>query len=137
MRSIAIVLTLTGLAPQSLAAVDCAQEAATDVTLNLSTGVYTERAQVSAPLKLRLPTGTNPHAYGECLKIKDQDPSRRMVQTITNLQDCHRTASSLHLITASPHHATRIGSKVDAAKYAECLKYDIKVDVLLPSAVAD
>lgn len=116
-------------------AVDCEAQAAGEMELNLSAGVYTERAQVRMPLKVRIPTGTNPVAYGDCLQVEGRDPSKKMVEAVNTMQDCRRSASAPHVVAVAG--GTRISGGVDEAAYAECVRYDIDVEVLLPTAAVD
>ena len=81
--------------------------------------------------------GTNPHAYGECLKIQGSDPSREMVKAVLTMRDCRRTATTTQLVTAANAPALHVASKVDPTRYAECVKYDIDVEVLLPTAAVE
>lgn len=115
---------------------DCEAQAAGEMELNLSAGVYTERAQVRVPLKIRIPTGTNPTAYGNCLHVEGRDPSQKMVETVNSMQDCRRNASTPRGV-AMAGGGTRITGGVDEVAYAECMKYDIDVEVLLPTAAVD
>ncbi len=125
------------IAWNSSATEDCVQQAATELEINLSSGVYTERAQVSAPLKLRIPTGTNPHAYGACLQIQGKDPARNLVNTVASMRDCQRAARTTRLVAATSASARHIASEVDTAFYESCIKNQIEVEVFMPTAALD
>jgi hypothetical protein len=133
---ILLCLGLLGCSLPAHAEVDCKAQAAGDMELNLSAGVYTERAQVRMPLKIRIPTGTNPTAFGNCLEVEGRDPSKRMVETVNTMQDCRRSTSAPRLVAVAGG-GTRITGGVDEAAYAECVRYDIDVEVLLPTAAVD
>lgn len=62
-RGLLLILGLVAICSSALATQDCILAATTSMEINLSSGVYTERAAVSSPLKIRIPTGIN-HAAG-------------------------------------------------------------------------
>ncbi len=113
------------------------QQAATELEINLSSGVYTERAQVSAPLKLRIPTGINPNAYGACLQIQGKDPSRNLINTVASMRECQRAARTTRLVAATSATAKHIASEVDTTFYESCVKNQIEVEVFLLTAGLD
>ncbi len=125
------------IAWNSPATEDCVRQAATELEINLSAGVYTERVQVSAPLKLRIPTGINPHAYGACLQIKGHDPARSLVNTVASMRECQQAARTTRLVATSPANSLHIASEVDAAFYESCVKNQIDVEVFVPTAALD
>jgi len=127
----AAAIALSSAAPAFAADVDCASQAETSMDLNLSAGVYTEQAQVSMPLKLRIPTGMNPHTYAECLKIQGDDPSREIVRAVADNQHCRREAAQVRFVSTDPDAGEkRIRGELDADKFAECAGRGIKLEVV-------
>ncbi|MSR13260.1 MAG: hypothetical protein EXR86_01600 [Gammaproteobacteria bacterium] len=115
---------------------DCAKQAATELVINLSLGVYTERAQVSAPLTLKIPTGFDSNAYGACLKIQGVEPAREALQAVFDRQNCQRVARSTRLVSTSAT-GPRIADSLDFAACEDCLNNQIEVEVLSPQAKSD
>lgn len=113
---------------------DCAKRVAQFQEINLTAGLYTERAVVSSPLKIRLPVGTDGDALAACLRLEGFDPAERMAAAVSNSGDCRNAARKTHLIKASDQGGTRIASAVDEAVYRDCLQNDIDVEVLLPAS---
>ena len=123
----AVSLALTAPA---WAASDCTEVAAQRQRINLTSGVYTEQAVVSAPLTIELPAGTDAAVLAECLKLEGFDPAAAMAAEVVRAGDCERRTRRVRLTAAAPGAAPRIASERDDARYAECVAGEIAVEVL-------
>jgi hypothetical protein len=130
MHKLAAAAVFCAFAAPVSAATDCAAVAAQRQRLNLSSGVYTEQAVVSAPLAIELPAGTDAAVLAECLKLEGIDPAAEMAAEIVRAGDCERSTRQVRLTPAAPGSAPRIASERDDARYQECLAGEIAVEVL-------
>lgn len=128
-----LLSTALALSASAHAADDCAKQTALWHEINLSSGVYTEQAVVSVPLKIRIPAGVDAGAMLECLRLEGIDPPAELAAEVERAAACRESARTVRL-TAKDHAAgaARIGGKIDDARYRACLQGDIEVDVLPP-----
>lgn len=127
---IAVSLLAALGAGAALAGEDCAAKAARSHEINLSSGVYSERAVAMVPLTLRVPAGTDGAAYAACMKLEGFDPAQRMAAEVTRAGLCRDGARRVMLRPASSGTAARISSAVDEHQYRDCLAANIGVQVL-------
>ena len=107
---------------------DCLKASGEKQTINLSSGVYTEKAQVAAPLHINLPPTVDHRAYFECLiknQLIDQDSAERYLAK----QDRCRTETRL-LAASNSAGKTRIGKSDNNEGYDACMDATIGVEVL-------
>ena len=107
---------------------DCLQASQNIQQLNLSAGVYTEKAQVATPLHIKLPPTVDDRAYFACL-IKNQLIDQNSAERYLARQDECRTKTRL-LAASSDAGKTRIGKSDNDASYVACMDSVIGVDVL-------
>lgn len=136
MRARGLVFALGGgISSIALTAEDCISAATTEMEINLSSGVYTERAAVSSPLKIRVPTGINHAAYGACLRIQGNHISKHMTATVARMGKCRNSTRSTHIVQTDGAMSAHIANVVDHSRYQACVDHGIDVEVLLPAAV--
>lgn len=107
---------------------DCLKTAQIEQKINLSAGVYTEKAQVAAPLHITLPAVVDDKTYFECLvrnQLVDQNSTARYLAK----QDECRTQTRLLQVKRSSGN-TRIGTSNDTETFDACMGSDIGVEVL-------
>ena len=107
---------------------DCLKASQNVQQLNLSAGVYTEKAQVATPLHIKLPPTVDDRAYFACL-IKNQLIDQNSAERYLARQDECRTKTRL-LAASSDAGKTRIGKSDNDASYVACMDSVIGVDVL-------
>ena len=111
---------------------DCRRNAATNITINLSSGVYTDKAQISTPLQIKLPANVDDKAYVDCLirnQLLDQDGAERFLAK----QDKCRTKTRILKATSSSD-GTQIGQAQSIDEdFIACMDSDIGVEVLSPA----
>jgi len=133
MRLLPALLTPLALANPALATDDCAKQTALWQEINLSSGLYTERAVVNVPLKIRIPAGVDAGAMMECLRLEGFDPPAELAAEVERAAACRAHARSLRLtVRDGAAGAARIGGGMDDARYRACLAGEITVDVLPP-----
>ncbi len=136
MRILPALLTTLAISNPALAADDCAKQMALWQEINLSSGLYTERAVVNVPLKIRIPAGVDAGAMMECLRLEGFDPPAELAAEVERAAACRASARRLRLTArdgaAGAAGAARIGGEMDGARYRACLEGEIAVDVLPP-----
>ncbi len=68
----------------------CTREAQRTQRINLSAGVYTERAVASAPLEITIAAGNDEARYQGCLQRQGLDPSGESVAYVERLRAAAR-----------------------------------------------
>ncbi|MEM7468454.1 MAG: hypothetical protein AAF387_16415 [Pseudomonadota bacterium] len=107
---------------------ECLRAAQIEHTVNLSSGIYTDKAQVTAPLHINLPATVDDRAYFECLvrnQLVDNDSAERYLAR----QDECRSKTRL-LKSEAANGVARIGQLKSNAGFNACMELDIGVEVL-------
>ena len=107
---------------------DCLRAAQAEQVVNLSAGVYTEKAQVTAPLHIKLPATVDDGAYFECL-VKNQLIDHNAAEKYLARQDECRTRTRL-LAVKSDTGTTRLGNSTNEELFVACMDANIGVEVL-------
>ncbi|MGD9603380.1 MAG: hypothetical protein AB7O21_20515 [Gammaproteobacteria bacterium] len=107
-------------------AADCAGNATTHLDINVSAGVYTERAQVSAPMKLRVPTGVDARTLAECLRLERGGAPPAV--GLEKIAECRREATSVRIRHTDGVHA--LTEALDEAAFAACLEGGVEVELV-------
>lgn len=107
---------------------ECRRSAQTEQRINLSAGVYTEKAQVTTPLHINLPATLNEETYFECL-LRNQLIDNESAERYLAKQDDCRKQTQLLSVTKNEQSA-RIGSSNDEVSYSRCMDSTIGVEVL-------
>lgn len=94
--------------------------------INVSSGVYTERAQVSAPVKLRVPTGVDARALAECLRIGRGGAPPAV--GLDKVAECRRRAATVRIRRDAG--GSTLAGDVDEAVLAACLADEIEVELV-------
>lgn len=111
-------------------AADCASAAATEQEINVSAGVYSERAVATVPMKIRVPAGTDTGLEAECLRLEGRDAESRMAAEVARASRCGEAARRVQLKRAANGSIAALGSVVDTEAYRDCLEGRIAVEVL-------
>lgn len=123
---VVIEVACVGLA----SAADCADGVVTEQEINVSSGVYTERAVATVPMKIRIPVGTDTGLQAECLRRQGRDGESRMAAEVTRAERCGEEARRVRLTRDERGQVASIGNAVDTAAYAACLEGAVEVEVL-------
>lgn len=115
-------------------AADCAARAGFVLRINLSSGVYTERAIASAPLAIEIPVGLDGNQHADCLRREGFDPAAEMAAPLERFQDCRDSARRQGTVRIAKAESIAVGGQIDVEAYRSCLASDIEVQVELPKA---
>ena len=96
--------------------------------INLSSGVYTERAVASSPLYLEIPVGSDGRVYADCLQRTGFSPDDQVTAEFARVAACNDTAIRHVVLKRRSSRNVRIGSKIDAAAYARCVDTGVTVE---------
>lgn len=113
------------------AAVACARAATVRQRINLSSGVYTERAIASAPLAFEFDTGLDQAQYGECLRREGFDERAATTAYLDRAADCRARHTPPVRLARQDGHA-RLAGALDEPAYRACLEGALEVEVTLP-----
>lgn len=109
---------------------ECMRAAKIEHKVNLSAGVYTEKAQVTTPLHINLPATYDDKAYFECL-VRNQLIDHESTEKYLAKQDECRSQTRL-LQVENTNGKTRIGRSDDSKNFDACMDPQIGVEVLTP-----
>jgi hypothetical protein len=122
--------------PSRQGVVECARAAERSQTINVGTGIYTEQARVAAPIEIRIPGGTDPADYSNCLDTRGLVSDVNKDRYLQALEACRgeRRERVGYRIAASPG---RIGGDDGVA---DCVRQrmggiDVEVEAIGPDAV--
>ena len=110
---------------------ECMRAAKIEHKVNLSAGVYTEKAQVTTPLHINLPATIDDKTYFECL-VRNQLIDHESTEKYLAKQDECRSQTRL-LKVENNNGRTRIGKSADVKTFDACMDSDIGVEVLAPT----
>ena len=106
----------------------CAGTAGMVQRINISSGVYTERAVASSPLYLDIPLGTDANFYENCLQREGFAPRDQVSAEFDRVAACNTTTDrSVVLVRRSPH-SVRIASIIDVPAYTRCIDAALSVE---------
>lgn len=109
---------------------DCTAAAQTYQEINLSSGVYTERAVAVVPLKIKVPAGVDTGLEDACLKVAGEDAGSRMTAEFERAEGCRQAARRVNITAAAGDSPAQIGGQFDTVAYEACLRGDVEVKVL-------
>lgn len=112
----------------------CAGAARASQRINLSSGVYTERAVASSPLYLDIPIGNDTHFYEECLQREGFAPRDQVSAEFARVAACNRTTNRKVVLARRAPGTVHIASNIDAPAYSRCIDAAIMVEAELPPA---
>jgi len=141
LAAIVYLITASGIAGADMSgereasARTCAGTAGMVQRINISSGVYTERAMASSPLYLDIPLGTDAHFYEECLQREGISPRDQVSAEFARVAACNTTADrSVVLVRRSPH-SVRIASTIDVPAYSRCIDATVSVEAEIAPAI--
>lgn len=110
---------------------DCTGFAAGHQEINISSGVYSERAVAVVPLKIKVPTGADGGMDEACLEADGRGTGSRVAAEFERAEACRQSARGVRIVDEARAPAPRIGGGFDAAAYEACMRGgEIEVEVL-------
>ena len=128
--SIVSLLSSVACAADDTVLAKCVREAGRTQEINISSGVYTEKAVVSAPLHIEIPAAIDSKVFEECLVREGFDAPGATQAYFDRLHEC-QGANLKSVANAADGGVVRLGKAGDAAAVESCLNSDIEVDVEL------
>lgn len=117
--------------PAAAAERDCTGFAAGHQEINISSGVYSERAVAMVPLKIEVPTGTDGGMDEACLEAEGRGTGSRVTAEFERAEACRQSARGVRIVDEARAPSPRIGGGFDAAAYEACMRGgEIEVEVL-------
>jgi len=117
--------------PAAAAGRDCTGLAAGHQEINISSGVYSERAVAVVPLKMKVPTGADGGMDEACLEAEGRGTGSRVTAEFERAEACRQSARGLRIVDEARASVPRIGGGYDAAAYEACMRGgEIEVEVL-------
>lgn len=117
--------------PTAAAERDCTGFAAGHQEINISSGVYSERAVAVVPLKIKVPTGTDGGMDEACLEADGRGTGSRVAAEFERAEACRQSARGVRIVDEARAASARIGGGFDAAAYEACMRGgEIEVEVL-------
>lgn len=112
----------------------CAGAAGISQRINLSSGVYTQRAVASSPLYLDIPLGTDTHFHEECLRREGFAPREQVSAEFARVAACNRTTNRNVVLVRNSARSVRIANSIDVPAYTRCVDGAISVEAEIPNA---
>ncbi len=112
---------------------DCADASMIFHKIQITQGVMTEKAVVSAPVSvISIPVTRNEKAYSGCLEMTGKNPKLAKMAFFQELDRCRLQASSKPLVSISAKNNPVLGSSFDAKEFEQCMhEKDRKLEVEL------
>lgn len=136
---VAFSVILVTLAPAASAAPGggdardgCARAAMHYQQINLSSGVYSERAVAVAPLTLRIPAGVDPASYGDCLAREGFEPAAPAVAYVERSRACRDEAAAPAVVRLADGSRPRLTGGLDTNAWRACVDGALEVEATLP-----
>jgi len=118
--------------PAAAAERDCTGFAAGHQEINISSGVYSERAVAVVPLKIKVPTGADGGMDEACLEAEGRGTGSRVAAEFERAEACRQSARGVRIVDEARASSPRIGGGFDAAAYEGCMRGgEIEVEVLM------
>ncbi|MGE0486289.1 MAG: hypothetical protein AB7Q81_19220 [Gammaproteobacteria bacterium] len=133
---LAIVLGLplaVSAADEAATVAACARAHRLEQTIDLSGGVYTERAVAAAPLSVTIPAGVDDSGFAACLEQHGVDRAAPVEAWARRVEDCRGAHPPASRVSIGPGGAQRIGAGESDGAYEDCLDGRLEVEVTLPA----
>ncbi len=106
----------------------CARKANNIQRLNLSSGIYTERAIASAPLYIDLPIGYDTGQYSDCMVREGFAGDEKIRAEFERLDACWKNDTRPIRLTRHRRSTVSISSEIDNVAYRRCVNREITVE---------
>lgn len=114
------------------AALNCARATERSFEINLSSGVYTEAAVVSAPLAITIPAGNDADRYQDCLRREGDTSDQRAAMYAERLQRCRGSTAAAQVRVDDSNGAVRLSAGRTPAAVTSCMHNSIEVEASFP-----
>lgn len=114
-------------------ALNCARAAERSLAINLSSGVYTEAAVVSAPLAITIPAGSDADRYQDCLRREGNTSDRRANMYAERLQRCRGSTAAAQAQVDGSNGAVRLSAGRRPEAMNSCLDGSVEVEASFPN----
>lgn len=121
--------------PGTVTADECRELSTMTKTINLSSGVYTERAVAAAPLAIELPIGTDKSEYAACLKKQPKQPHGEAVAYFERVAACSDEGYAEPTLKIGRSGAIeQFKSSRNGDAWRACIEGTLEVEATLPAS---